>query len=100
MRGPLTLRVLFTPLLLRQKKGYFETYVLHVAMRELTTLLVDKSQLALIRETRDLLEQLLETMDVMKDKKLMREIALSRREARAGKTRPFRTLLGELGVEA
>jgi hypothetical protein len=69
-------------------------------MRELTTLLVDKSQLALIRETRDLLEQLLETMDVMKDKKLMREIALSRREARAGKTRAFRTLLGELGVEA
>jgi hypothetical protein len=69
-------------------------------MRELTTLLVDKSQLALIRETRDLLEQLLETMDMMKDKKLMREIALSRREARAGKTRAFRTLLRELGVEA
>jgi hypothetical protein len=69
-------------------------------MKELTTLLVDKSQLALIRETRDLLEQLLETMDVMKDKKLMREIALSRREARRGKTRAFRTLLEELGVEA
>jgi hypothetical protein len=69
-------------------------------MEELTTLLVDKSQLALIRETRDLLEQLLETMDVMKDKKLMREIVLSRREARRGKTRAFRTLLEELGVEA
>ena len=69
-------------------------------MRDLTTLLVDKSQLALIRETRDLLEQLLETMDVMKDKKLMHEIALSRSEARTGKTRAFRTLLEELGVEA
>ena len=69
-------------------------------MEELATLLVDKSQLALIRETRDLLEQLLETMDVMKDKKLMREIVLSRREARRGKTRAFRTLLEELGVEA
>jgi len=66
----------------------------------LTTLLVDKSQLALIRETRDLLEQLLETIDVMKDKKLMREIALSRREAKRGKIRTFRTLLEELGVEA
>jgi hypothetical protein len=74
--------------------------VLHVAMEELTTLLVNKSQLALIRETRDLLEQLLETMDVMKDKKLMREIALSRSEARRGKTRQFRALLEELGVEA
>jgi len=71
-----------------------------VAMEELTTLLVDKSQLALIRETRDLLEQLLENMDAMKDKKLMREIVLSRREARRGKTRAFRTLLEELGVEA
>jgi hypothetical protein len=69
-------------------------------MEELTTLLVDKSQLALIRETRDLLEQLLENMDAMKDKKLMREIVLSRREARRGKTRAFRTLLEELGVEA
>ncbi len=75
-------------------------WVLDVAMRELTTLLVDKSQLALIRETRDLLEQLLETMDVMRDKKLMREIAVSRRESRTGKTRSFRTLLEELGVEA
>ena len=75
-------------------------WVLHVVMKGLTTLLVDKSQLALIRETRDLLEQLLETMDVMKDKKLMREIALSRNEARRGKTRAFRTLLEELGVEA
>jgi hypothetical protein len=75
-------------------------WVLHVVMKELTTLLVDKSQLALIREIRDLLEQLLETMDVMKDKKLVREIALSRSEAREGETRAFRTLLEELGVEA
>jgi hypothetical protein len=75
-------------------------WVLHVVIKELTILFVDKSQLALIRETRDLLEQLLETMDVMKDKKLVREIALSRSEARRGKTRAFRTLLEELGVEA
>ncbi|MGB9023663.1 MAG: hypothetical protein WCC94_09555 [Candidatus Bathyarchaeia archaeon] len=66
----------------------------------MTTLLVDKSQLALIRETKDLLEELLETMDVMKDKELMHEIALSRREAKRGRTRAFRSLLEELGVEA
>jgi hypothetical protein len=69
-------------------------------MQGLTTLLVDKSQLALIRETRDLLEQLLETIDVMKDKKLVRAIALSRRQAKSGKIRAFRSLLEELGVEA
>ena len=67
-------------------------------MNELTTLLVDKSQLALIKETRDLLEQLLETMDVMKDKKLMHDIALSRKEASRGRIRTFRSLLEELGV--
>ena len=69
-------------------------------MNTLTTLLVDKSQLALIKQTRDLLEQLLETIDVMKDKNLMHDIALSRRETRKGKTRTFRSLLEELGVEA
>ena len=74
--------------------------VLHRVMKELTTLLVDKSQLALLRETRDLLERLLETIDVMKDKELMHEIALSRREARRGRTRTFRALLEELGIEA
>jgi len=36
-------------------------------MKELTTLLVDKSQVALLRETRDLLEQLLETIDVVNE---------------------------------
>ena len=69
-------------------------------MNELTTLLVDKVQLALIRETRDFLEQLLETMDVMKDKTLVHDIALSRKEARRGRIRTFRSLLEELGVEA
>ena len=74
--------------------------ILDLEMNELTTLLVDKSQLALIKETRDLLEQLLETMDVMKDKKLMHDIALSRKEARRGRIRTFRSLLEELGIEA
>jgi len=74
--------------------------ILDLEMKELTTLLVDKSQLALIKETRDLLEQLLETIDVMKDKKLMRDIALSRREAMRGRTRKFRSLLEELGIES
>jgi len=41
--------------------------VLHRVMKELTTLLVDKSQVALLRETRDLLEQLLETIDVVNE---------------------------------
>lgn len=34
-----------------------------------------------MRQTKDHLKQLIETMDVMNDKKLMPEIALSRRDA-------------------
>ena len=40
----------------------------------MATLTVDKSQLTLVRETKELLEQLLETLDVMADKRLLRDI--------------------------
>jgi hypothetical protein len=65
----------------------------------LATLIVDRSQLALMKETKDLLEQLLETLDVMADKKLLRDIEISRTQAREGKTRSFRKLLVEIGLE-
>ncbi len=65
----------------------------------LATLIVDRSQLALMKKTKDLLEQLLETLDVMADKKLLRDIEISRTQAREGKTRSFRKLLVEIGLE-
>jgi len=52
-----------------------------------------------MKETKELLEQLLETLDVMADKKLLRDIEVSRSQATKGKTRSFRKLLAELGLE-
>ena len=65
----------------------------------LATLTVDRSQLTLVRETKGLLEQLLETFDVMSDKKLLRDIEVSRSQASRGRTRSFRRLLAELDLE-
>jgi len=52
-----------------------------------------------MKETKELLEQLLETLDVMADKNLLRDIEVSRSQATKGKTRSFRKLLAELGLE-
>ena len=65
----------------------------------MATLIVDRSQLALMKEPKELLEQLLETLDVMSDKRLLRDIDISRTQARKGKTRSFRKLLAELELE-
>ena len=66
----------------------------------LATLTVDKSQLTLVKETKELLEQLLETLDVMADKKLLRDIEISRSQASKGQTRSFRRLKAELNLES
>ena len=58
----------------------------------LTTL----TELMLVKQTKELLEQLLETLDVMADKKLLRDIQVSRSQAAKGKTRSFRKLMAEL----
>jgi hypothetical protein len=65
----------------------------------LATLTVDRSPLTLVKETKELLEQLLETLDVMADKKLLRDIEVSRSQATRGRTRSFRRLMAELGLE-
>jgi hypothetical protein len=54
---------------------------------------------ALVKETKELLDELLETLDVMADKKLLRDIAISRSQASKGQIRSFRRLMVELGLE-
>jgi hypothetical protein len=65
----------------------------------LTTLIIDRNELALVKQTKELLEQLLETLDVMADKGLLRDIEVSRSQAAKGRTRDFRTLMRELRLE-
>jgi hypothetical protein len=65
----------------------------------MATLTINKSELALVKETKELLDELLETLDVMADKKLLRDIEISRSQSSRGQVRGFRTLMAELGLE-
>lgn len=62
--------------------------------------LLNEKEVRLLERTNQLLEEVLETLDIMSDKEVMQEIAESRKEAKAGKTRPFKSLLEELGIES
>jgi len=59
--------------------------------------LLSKKEVKPFERTNQLLE---EALDILSNKKAMKEIAESRMEAKAGKTRPFRSLLEELGLES
>ncbi|HEY4673028.1 MAG TPA: hypothetical protein VIH03_02570 [Nitrososphaerales archaeon] len=60
--------------------------------------LLSKKEFELLEKTNQLLGEVLETLDIMSDKQVMEEIAESRKEGKAGKTRPFRSLLEEVGI--
>lgn len=58
----------------------------------------DEEALRLLVRMRDLLEEILETLDVMADKELMEAIAESEKEIKEGKVREFKEFLKELGL--
>ena len=62
--------------------------------------LLSKKEVRLLERTNQLLEEVLETLDIMSDREAMKEIADSRKEAKAEKTRLFRSLLEELGIDS
>ncbi len=62
--------------------------------------LLSGKEVRLLERTNQLLEEVLETLDIMSDKETMKKIAESRREAKAGKTNPFMSLLEELDIES
>lgn len=59
--------------------------------------LLSRKEVELLEKTSQLLGEVLETLDIMSDKKVMKEIEESRKEAKTGKTKPFRSLL-EVGA--
>ena len=60
--------------------------------------LLSEKEIRLLERTSRLLEEVLETFDVMADRGAMKDIAESRKEVKAGNTRPFRSLLEELEI--
>jgi hypothetical protein len=61
--------------------------------------LMTAEEKALLTKAANLMEELLEILEVMQDKKLVRDLKLSLREAEEGKTTSMNELLRDLGVE-
>jgi uncharacterized protein YjgD (DUF1641 family) len=53
----------------------------------------------LLTRAANLMDELLETLEIMQDKKLLKELKAALREAEEGKTRPLEELARELNLE-
>ena len=53
----------------------------------------------LLKRAANLMEELLETIEIRQDKKLMKDLKIALREVEEGKTRPIDELVRELGLE-
>lgn len=62
------------------------------------TLLTAEEKELLTRASR-LMDELLETLEIMQDKKLLKDLKIALREVEKGKTRPLDELIRELNLE-
>jgi DNA-directed RNA polymerase subunit K/omega len=53
----------------------------------------------LLTQAASLMDELLETLEVIQDKKLVKDLKIALREVRAGKTEPLDELIRELDLE-
>jgi len=53
----------------------------------------------LLTRAANLMDELLETLEIMQDKKLIKELKAALREVEEGKTRPLEELVRELNLE-
>jgi hypothetical protein len=68
-------------------------------LTELARSLLSQQDRRLLLETRHLLEELLETEEVLRDKRLMKSIKESQRDLRSGRIYAFEELRRRLGKE-
>lgn len=59
----------------------------------------DKNALELLFQTRNLLDEVLETLDILADEELMKVIRESEDEIERGETRDLKDFVKELGLE-
>ena len=64
----------------------------------MSSLLTDEERKLLVRAV-NLMDELLETLEVMQDEELVKGLRTALREVEEGKTRPFNELVRELGLE-
>ena len=60
------------------------------------TVLFEEDTIHTLVQTRDLLEEILETLDIMADGELMKKISMAEKDARDGRTRDFDDFLEEI----
>jgi len=65
---------------------------------EMSSLLTDEERKPLIRAV-NLMNELLETLEVMQDEELVKDLRTALREVEEGKIRPFNELVRKLGLE-
>ncbi|MEM3700334.1 MAG: hypothetical protein QXL57_05660 [Candidatus Bathyarchaeia archaeon] len=53
----------------------------------------------LLTKTASLMDELLETLEVMQDKRLVKDLKVALREVEEGKTKPLNELIRELNLE-
>jgi len=64
----------------------------------MSSLLTDEERKLLVRAV-NLMDELLETLEVMQDEELVKDLRTALREVEEGKTMPFNELIRELGLE-
>ena len=65
-------------------------------MNEGQGLVFDKDAVKVLIDTRDLLEEMLETIDILADEEMMRKIDIAEKDVKDGKVRDFDDFLEEL----
>ncbi|MBU4190118.1 MAG: hypothetical protein KJ886_03870 [Candidatus Thermoplasmatota archaeon] len=65
-------------------------------MNEGQGLVFDKDAVKVLINTRDLLEEMIETIDILADEEMMRKIDLAEKDVKDGKVRDFDDFLEEL----
>jgi glutaredoxin-related protein len=68
-------------------------------MSEIVSSGFDKEVLELLRQTRNLLEEVLETLDILADEEMMNAIRESEDEIKRGATRDFKVFVKELDLK-
>ena len=58
-----------------------------------------EKHLGLLKQTRDLLEEVIETLDILANKKLMSAIAEGEEDIKKGRVRDYSEFVKELGLE-
>jgi len=64
----------------------------------LPSVVLTEKEVGLLKQTKDLLEQILETLDIMADKKLMSAIRKGEEDIKMGRVRDYREFVRESGL--